>query len=139
MIDAKALEAAAAAMESAKCPGREGPFGGYYYGYHEAFYGPAPERGRYVVRDFRDPSSPNYGAWVHQTPDHDEHEAAFERMTREHIAQACITAYLAAERERGFVMVPVEATEEMVDAGHEHLGPRRVYRAMIAASQSHGA
>ena len=74
-------------------------------------------------------------------------EAAAEAIWDEHLgldgvdcmdaARACITTYLAVERERGFVMVPVEPTEEMVDAGHEHLGPRRIYRAMIAASQSH--
>lgn len=49
-----------------------------------------------------------------------------------------ITAYLAAERERGFVMVPVEPTEAMLEAGQMpfHSPPEPdIYRAMIAAAQ----
>ena len=38
----------------------------------------------------------------------------------EKAAHACITAYLAAMEAEGFVMVPVEATEEMIDAGFDH-------------------
>ena len=90
------VEAVARAIESASCPGREGPFGGYDYGHNEAFYGPAPEGGRYVIRDFRDPSSPDWGAWLHQTNDRDEHESMFARMTDDHVAQAAIAALDAA-------------------------------------------
>lgn len=71
------VEAVKAAIKLASCPGREGPFGGYDYGYNEAFYGPAPEDGRYVIRDFRDPKSPDWGKWLHQTDNREEHEAMF--------------------------------------------------------------
>jgi hypothetical protein len=84
------VERVARAIKNARCTGREGPFGGYDYGYDTDFYGPEPEGGRYVVRDFRDPSSPTFGAWVHQTADRDEHEAAFKRLTEHHIATAAI-------------------------------------------------
>jgi hypothetical protein len=84
------VERVARAIENSRCAGREGPFGGYDYGYDTDFYGPEPEGGRYVVRDFRDPSSPTFGAWVHQTADRDEHEAAFKRLTEHHIATAAI-------------------------------------------------
>lgn len=36
------------------------------------------------------------------------------------VAQAAVSAYLAAMREAGFVMVPVEPTEDMIDAGFDH-------------------
>ena len=90
------IQAVARAIKSASCPGREGPFGGYDYGHNEAFYGPAPEGGRYVIRDFRDPSSPDWGAWLHQTNDRDEHESMFAKMTDDHVAQAAIAALDAA-------------------------------------------
>jgi len=90
------IQAVARAIKSASCHGREGPFGGYDYGHNEAFYGPAPEGGRYVIRDFRDPSSPDWGAWLHQTNDRDEHESMFARMTDDHVAQAAIAALDAA-------------------------------------------
>jgi hypothetical protein len=80
------------AIAKAGCPGREGPFGGYDYGYNVAFYGPEPEGGRYVVRDFRDPRSDTWGGWVHQTPDRDKHEAALSRLTAEHVAVAALKA-----------------------------------------------
>lgn len=50
-------------------------------------------------------------------------------------ATACITAYLAAERERGFVMVPVEPTKDMLRAGARKSPPHGTYRAMIAAAK----
>lgn len=84
------LDAIADAIERARCPGREGPYGGYDYGHNTDFYGPAPKDGRYVVRDFRDPSSPAWGTWVHQCHDEAEHEAAFARLTRRHIAAAAL-------------------------------------------------
>jgi hypothetical protein len=90
------LDAVADAIIRAEVPWREGPYGGYDYGHDESFYGPAPEGGRYVVRDFRDMASETYGAWVHQTHDKDEHEQAYQRLTRRHIAQAAITAYASA-------------------------------------------
>lgn len=86
------VEAVKAAIKLASCPGREGPFGGYDYGHNEAFYGPAPEDGRYVIRDFRDPKSPDWGKWLHQTDNREEHEAMFVKMTDDHIAQAAIAA-----------------------------------------------
>ncbi len=90
------VEAVKAAIKLASCPGREGPFGGYDYGHNEAFYGPAPEDGRYVIRDFRDRKSPDWGKWLHQTDNREEHEAMFVKMTDDHIAQAAIAALDAA-------------------------------------------
>lgn len=96
------LDRVGLAIEAAACPGREGPYGGYDYGHKTDFFrGPEPDGGRYVVRDFRDPSSADYGKWVHQTPDREEHEAAFERLTRQHIAQAALDAILLSEKEHG--------------------------------------
>lgn len=86
------LDKIADAIEAAECPHHEGPFGGYDYGHNEAFYGPAPKGGRYVIRDFRDPSSPNWGAWVHQAHDREAHERAFTSLTRRHIALAAFSA-----------------------------------------------
>jgi uncharacterized small protein (DUF1192 family) len=94
MTDEQLIEAMAEAWERARCPGREGPFGGYDYGHDASFYGPAPEAGRYVIRDFRDPASPDWGKWLHQTNDREEYEAMFDRMTKAH----CATAALAALR-----------------------------------------
>ena len=102
---AKAIEAAARAMKSAECPGREGPYGGYDYGHNPEFYGPAPEGGRHVIRDFRYPHSK--GEWVHQTDDAALHEAMYEKLTAEHIATAAITAFLRT----------VEASPAMIEAG----------------------
>ena len=99
------IQAVARAIKSASCHGREGPFGGYDYGHNEAFYGPAPEGGRYVIRDFRDPSSPDWGAWLHQTNDRDEHESMFAKMTDDHVAQAAIAALDAARGDRVAQMV----------------------------------
>lgn len=80
------------AIERAGCPGREGPFGGYDYGYKTEFYGPAPAAGRYVIRDFRDPASPDWGKPIHYTPDEDAHNAMFAKLTQHHIARAAILA-----------------------------------------------
>jgi hypothetical protein len=95
----EALERVARAIVDARCDDREGPYGGYDYGHNPDFYGPPPEGGRYVVRDFRDPSSPAWGAWVHQTDDRDEHEAALKRLTEHHIARAAIEALPARNDE----------------------------------------
>jgi hypothetical protein len=89
------LDQAIAAGEEARCPHREGPYGGYDYGHNTDFYGPEPKAGRYVVRDFRDPASPDWGKWVHQTHDKDEHDRVFRRMTDEHILRSIIGALLA--------------------------------------------
>ena len=63
-------------------------------------------------------------------------------------AQAAITAYLAAMKAEGFVMVPVEATDKICEAGlfandnallmgADCTDMRNAYRAMIAASTLH--
>lgn len=106
-IDRDAIvEAMARAMETAECKGREGPFGGYDYGHNTDFYGPAPEGGRYVIRDFRDPSSPGWGAWLHQTDDSDEHNRVFNQMTEYHIARAALAVALPwAARKAGDVLM----------------------------------
>src|SRR3546814_10583376 len=67
-----AIDRAVAAAEKARFPLREGPFGGYDYGHNNS---QPVKGGRYVIRDFRDPSSPDWGKWIHQTDNHDEHEA----------------------------------------------------------------
>src|SRR3546814_16599445 len=72
---------------------REGPFGGYDYGHNNS---QPVKGGRYVIRDFRDPSSPDWGKWIHQTDNHDEHEALFKRMADEHIVRATISAFFSA-------------------------------------------
>jgi hypothetical protein len=83
------LERAVEALNRAKCPGREGPFGGYDYGYPNDR---PVEGGRYVIRDFRDLSSPDWGRWLHQTNDREEHERQLQRMKDEHIVRAVIAA-----------------------------------------------
>src|SRR3546814_8088281 len=80
-----AIDRAVAAAEKARFPLREGPFGGYDYGHNNS---QPVKGGRYVIRDFRDPSSPDWGKWIHQTDNHDEHEALFKRMTDEHIVRS---------------------------------------------------
>ena len=63
-------------------------------------------------------------------------------------AEIAITAYLAAMMEEGFVMVPVEATDKICEAGlfandnallmgADCTDMRNAYRAMIAASTQH--
>jgi len=65
------------------------PYGGYDYGHNEAFYGPAPEAGRYVVRCERT------NEIVHQTKDCLAHDAAYQRLTNAFHARAALTAALA--------------------------------------------
>jgi hypothetical protein len=91
-VTQETLDRVGEAIVRAGCPSREGPYGGYDYGYNEEFYGSAPKGGRYVVRDYRVVGSPTWGAWVHQTNDRDEHEAAFQRLTRRHIASEALKA-----------------------------------------------
>ena len=86
------IERVAEAIIGAQCLGREGPFGGYDYGHNTEFYGPAPEGGRYVIRDFRTPKS--RGEWLHQTDDNELHQSTLKKMTEEHIAKAAIRAML---------------------------------------------
>ena len=59
-------------------------------------------------------------------------------------AEVAITAYLAAMRAEGWVMVPVEASDKMRIAAERMIGERvyaptvfDIYRAMIAASTQH--
>ena len=67
--------------------------------------------------------------------------------TCEGIAQAAITAYLAAMEAEGLVMVPVEATDKICEAGlfandnallmgADCTDMRNAYRAMIAAAST---
>lgn len=88
-----ALDKAIIAAEQARCPHREGPYGGYDYGHRNDE--PVPG-GRHVVRDFRDPSSPDWGKWLHQTDDPLVHEKVFERMTAEHIIGSITAALLGS-------------------------------------------
>lgn len=85
------VERVSAAIVRSGCPGREGPFGGYDYGYPDD----TPVKGgRYVIRDFREIGSPDFGKWLHQTDDATVHEEMFAKMTREHIARAAIEAMM---------------------------------------------
>lgn len=54
-------------------------------------------------------------------------------------AEIAITAYLAAMKAEGFVMVPVEPTEGMLGVieSHHRVRVAAVYRAMLAASTLH--
>lgn len=73
--------------------------------------------------------------------------ALTDHLHAEEAARDCITAYLAAMKAEGFVMVPAEPTEGMVNEGSDCTGwacddggpetARLVYRAMIAASTTH--
>src|SRR3546814_14300125 len=64
-----AIDRAVAAAEKARFPLREGPFGGYDYGHNNS---QPVKGGRYVIRDFRDPSSPDWGKWLPQTANSSE-------------------------------------------------------------------
>lgn len=88
------VERVSAAIVRAGCPDREGPFGGYDYGYPDD----TPVKGgRYVIRDFREIGSPDFGKWLHQTDDAAAHDEMFAKMTREHIARATITPYTSRQ------------------------------------------
>lgn len=75
------------AIEAAGNPGREGPYGLYDY---SAWNHPRPHH----VRDFRDPASATHGDCVFQSADRDEAVAAFERLTRDHVARAAVAAMI---------------------------------------------
>lgn len=92
LLNDTAIALAAKAADKARCPHREGPFGGYDYGHNN----PEPvQGGRYVIRDFRDPSSSDWGKWLHQTDDQAEHDRIFKRMTDEHIIHAILASLFA--------------------------------------------
>ena len=85
MRDDETLDRVAAAIEAARCPGREGPYGLYDY----SSYGfEMPHR----VRDFRDPNSKTWGDVVARFARAEEAEALFDTLTRRHIANAAINA-----------------------------------------------
>lgn len=90
--DNAVLDAIADAIEQAQCPDREGPYGGYDYSYPD---GEEPEKGRYVVREYRYIDE-RYGRIVHQTHDKAEHDRVYKQLTRRHIARAARNAYLRA-------------------------------------------
>lgn len=82
-------ELLAAAIETASCPGREGPYGLYDY---SEYPGETPP---YVVRDFR-VRGPGHGDAVFSSHDRAEADAVYDRLTREHVARAAIEAFLSA-------------------------------------------
>ena len=77
-----------------------------------------------------------------------EEDTRLSGLTKEELmalTQAAITAYLAAMKAEGFVMVPVEATDKICEAGlfandnallmgADCTDMRNAYRAMIAAA-----
>src|SRR3546814_10212214 len=77
-----AIDRAVAAAEKACFPLREGLFGGYDYGHNNS---QPVKGGRYVIRDIRDPSTPDWGKGIHQTANYEENEATLKRMTDENI------------------------------------------------------
>jgi len=91
------------------------PYGGYDYGHNEAFYGPAPEAGRYVVRCEKTDKI------VHQTHDQAEHDAAYERLTNAFHVRAVLSALR-------------EPDEGMIEAGSGwdiQMDPIAIWQAMI--------
>ncbi len=70
-----------------------------------------------------------------------EPDAEIWRKVQAPMISAAITAYLASMQEQGWVMVPREATDNMVDAARHFLEPqterigRSCYRAMIEAAK----
>lgn len=83
------LDKIAEAIEEARCPGREGPYGLYDYSKYEGNEDP------YCVRDFRDTRNDTYGKVVFRTNDPDKARAVYDKMTRQHIALAAIRAMSA--------------------------------------------
>lgn len=80
-ISHEVISDVANAIDRARCPHREGPFGGYLYD------------DLHVIRDFRDPASPDWGKWLHRTTDTYLHEELYAKMTREYIASEAILAF----------------------------------------------
>lgn len=91
------VEAAARALGDSLC---RRPYGGYDYGYNEAFYGPAPEAGRYVVRCEKTDKI------VHQTNNQADHDAAYENLTLAFHARAALEAALRARHGRATDIAP---------------------------------
>lgn len=83
------LEAIADAIEAARNPDREGPFGLFDY---TSYGDPVPHH----VRDLRDHRSESYGDCLFRTVDRDEARRVYERLTREHLAISAIRATLKA-------------------------------------------
>lgn len=85
-ITEEILDRVADAIEKARCPDREGPFGLYDYSNYRGNEEP------HCVRDFRDPRSDTYGNIIFRSSDREEAERMYERLTRQHIAAAAIAA-----------------------------------------------
>lgn len=88
------IERVADAIEMARCPDREGPYGLYDY---SSYQWVKP----YHVRDFRDPASATYGDCVFRSQYRASAEAEYTRLTRAHIALAAIEAMELAKLEAG--------------------------------------
>lgn len=84
-IDNAMLDRVADAIEQARCPGRQGPYGLFDY---TSYGDPVPHH----VRDFRDPESKLYGSCVGAFADRQIAVELFETLTRHHIALAAIEA-----------------------------------------------
>lgn len=104
-INTESLEAAARAHDNANGQVHR-LFGGYDY----SSYGRSPP---YVVKDERGRKS----KIIWEGDDHEESERQYAKATNDYVAQAVITAFLAAEAERGYALVPREASPEMIVAG----------------------
>jgi hypothetical protein len=104
------------AIKAAECPGREGPYGLYDYSGYEGSDPP------HVVRDFRDPKSPDYGSFVFRSECPKVARSEYDRLTDEHIARAAVRAM------RSFNLVYRHDGEVV----HELRGaPNDIWRAML--------
>lgn len=92
-MDEQALERVYEAIEQARCPDREGPYG--LYDYSIGLYKDAGLEKPHHVRDFRDPKSDSWGRTIFRSADPEEARAEFERLTRSHIARAAVDAIIA--------------------------------------------
>jgi hypothetical protein len=118
MTEQSPLERAARALAESL---ERRPYGGYDYGHNEAFYGPAPEAGRYVVRCEKTDKI------VHQTNDEAAHNAAYELLTNTFHARAVLMAL----REPSVEMVNEGVDAHFIGSWTDGVDPEAVWQAMI--------
>jgi len=104
------LEKVHAAIEAARMPDREGPYGLFDYTDHGD---PAPHH----VRDFRNPDGVAYGKCVFRSVDREEARQVYERLTAEHVAIAAVKATLKVLGLTPLRHQSVNATAEQRDKG----------------------
>jgi hypothetical protein len=121
MTDNMLLDAVADAIEKAGCPGREGPYGSYDY---SNYNGESPP---FVVRDFRDPNSAEWGTVVWRGSDSKTCDEVYNILTRRHIAAAAIRAcrflndFQLRVRAWTVACFGVSITEDKIERNHRFL------------------